>query len=623
MVPRISRLSFILPFALLGVLLAAPATLRAGQNSWTGSRPREARTDYANLIAAVPSNPYVVFAVFEPDLYKSNDGGRTWTRVASFTWIHSLLVHPADATIYVGAALLDGALATVFRSDDSGATWTQLTMAGSTDVFVDTLAGAPSDAGTVYAGSVDGWVYQTRDAGATWTRGPNLANIISELVVHPTEPQVVYTGTDASYYYFFGEASIEKSVDGGVHWSNLNPGDFGSVTALAIDTSSRLYMNVESDAGPPTELRGLLRSDDDGSNWTQVGRGLPTDIYVSSLVTDPHAPGTLYAGTSSGVYRSRDSGENWTRVGLLLSSVFSLQLDDTGRFLQAGTDAGAYALEIIRGPIDLAARGSDTPTLFFDSDRLTIRTMDDGGDWRGTSSDDPSTTWTATAIAAGADGLTRVLWQCADGRWGIEIVGPSGRQAVHVFSITSSLAPVDVAVGADGAARVLFSNGVGVMQIASVDSSGALHAGIVYGPAPGWTAVSIADGPGGNRVLWRCTDGRGGISLHDTEGAMTGSSKWVASAGFLAEDLAVGADGHARLLRTNAGGVAEVSTLDAAGQPTAAQTFTSLGFTPRRIAAGADGTTRLLWNAADGTGQIWILNLDNTERSRIETPTGP
>ena len=95
MIPRI-RLASVAPFlAVLGILLTTPALLRAGQNTWTGGPPVEARSPSAAHIAASATYPDMVFAVFQPDLFRSDDGGRTWTKLASFGAISSLLIHPA------------------------------------------------------------------------------------------------------------------------------------------------------------------------------------------------------------------------------------------------------------------------------------------------------------------------------------------------------------------------------------------------------------------------------------------------------------------------------------------------------------------------------------------------
>ena len=100
--PRVSRVVL----AALAVLLAAAATVQAGVNTWTAGRTLPPGS--APALIATAADPYVVYAVFQPDLYKSFDGGRTWTPMASFVGIFSLLVDPSPTgtshdTVFVGA----------------------------------------------------------------------------------------------------------------------------------------------------------------------------------------------------------------------------------------------------------------------------------------------------------------------------------------------------------------------------------------------------------------------------------------------------------------------------------------------------------------------------------------
>jgi hypothetical protein len=627
--------------AIACLALATPMVARAGANTWTGSRPFGAQTETADIVAADPMDPYVVYAVFEPDLYRSGDGGRSWTRIASFTSIQSLLVHPAaPSTLYVGAGEGDTVRFGVFKSTDAGLTWTRSALGlGSFFDFVTTLAGSPTDPSTVFAGSASGRVYRTDDGGATWSSGSSSLDwAIASLVIDPRDESTLYSGysTDTSYYYFpFG--SFAKSSDGGSTWLDLTPGTVGAVSAIGIDpaVSSTLYIGV-GESFVANSVRGVLRSEDAGVSFSKVSSGLPEDLNVTSLAMDPHNPGTLYAGTTplrpgavsaSGVYRTRDSGATWTPFSQQLFGVPipSLAFAGDGRVLRAGTYRGAFELEIAAGPIDVASGATgESRVLFWNADRLAVRTLDASGSWTSMVPDGPSLTWTATAIAGNQDGLARVLWQNGDGRSGLEIVGPTGRQSAFVFARLPGWMPTDVAAAADGSARLLWTSAAGGMFLSRVDSSGVSTAGPEYGPAGGWSAVAITDAPdGGTRVLWRCTDGRSGISVHDAAGVMGGSIQWSANAGSAAEDIAMGADGRLRLLGTSPDGKAQIWTVDVAGQLTAGQTHENPGFTPRRIATGADGLTRLLWNAADGSGSVWLLNPDNTLNSEHDTPVEP
>src|SRR5262245_41325866 len=145
-------------------LLIAPTAARAGQNTFTGGLAVGSGSS-ADLVAADPSNPYVVYAVFQSALYRSGDGGRSWLHLrGGFTAIYSVLVHPAEpSTIYISTAE-GNAIAAVYKSPDSGVTWIKTPL----NDFIQVLAGDPSDASTVYAGSFSGRVWKSSDAGANW-----------------------------------------------------------------------------------------------------------------------------------------------------------------------------------------------------------------------------------------------------------------------------------------------------------------------------------------------------------------------------------------------------------------------------------------------------------------------
>ena len=117
---RVHRSLALFVFLVAGALAAV--SVRAGVNRWT-----ELGRD-ADVVAADPRDPYVVYAVFSSkDLYRSTDGGRTWGWLAHFDGIYSLLVHPAAPdTLYMGASVLSGnGYSNLFKSTDGGVTWTR------------------------------------------------------------------------------------------------------------------------------------------------------------------------------------------------------------------------------------------------------------------------------------------------------------------------------------------------------------------------------------------------------------------------------------------------------------------------------------------------------------------
>ena len=288
--------------------------------------------------------------------------------------------------------------------------------------------------------------------------------------------------------------------------------------------------------------------------------------------------------------------------------------------LHAGTQYGAFDLEIDEGSVDVAAESGQTRLLSWINDRMSVRTLPAAGEPIQTPQEGPFGAWTATAISDGPDGRSRVLWINGDGRAGLGIVGSAGSEAAFQFPATPVWSATDVAAARDGSASVLWTRASGAMYLATVDTSGVTTLGPKYGPYAGWSAIAIAEGLDGSTwVLWRSTDGRVSVARHRAR-VLEAAFRFDANPDWAAEDIAVAADGRPRLLRVHRDGRASLATLDAAGRLTAEQVHADGGLIPRRISAGPDGETRLLWRSAGGSEKVWLLNLDNS-RKAAPTPT--
>jgi len=600
--------------AAFAVVLALAPAVHAGVNTWSGAPSSGPPIEGTRtLMATDPRDPYVVYAVFQPSLYKSRDGGRTWTHLATFVLIESLLVHPtAPDTLYLG--VVDGPdfeFAGVVKSSDAGTTWerkpffpTFLNFAPAT-----ALVGSTTDADTVYAGASTTF-WRTTDGGDTWTQQFNLTGVIASLVLSPSDEHTVYAGTESDFYYFpFG--AFSRSSDSGSTWTQTELGTLDSVGAIVIDpdASSTLYVGLS--ANRPTSERGIRRSDDGGVTFSRADGGMHLGANVFSLAIDPADPSTLYAGTDAGVYRSRDSGSTWSSMGQMLwgQPVGSLAISSDGRHIHAGVQWGAFDLDLVSGPADVAAStAGGARVLRWSSDRLVVQTVDGSDNWTTTPPSNASATWTAVAIASAPNGEATVLWQNGDGRSALETVGVSGGGASVVLPGTSRGLPTDVAVGADGQARLLWTTPVGGMHIATVGADGHVTRGPQYGATPGWMPLAIdVASDGSTWVLWRSVDGRGAAS-RQVDGAIVTTVKWGATAGWTAEDIAVSSDGGIRILARTASGSMQVWKLGEDGSRSVGVTYENPDFVPRRIAGGSDGLTRVLWGGGHGEGDVWFVD---------------
>ncbi len=237
--------------------------------------------------------------------------------------------------IYIGAA--GGGL---FKTVNGGTTW-QALFENQPNPSVGDIAIAPSNPSIVYVGTGEAnnrqsssWgdgVYKTMDGGATWTHlGLRETHHIGRIVVHPTDPNIVYVAALGDLWGPNKERGVFRSMDGGATWTQtlIIDADTG-VTDIAIDSQSPniLYAAAYqrrrtvfgfSGGGPGS---GMYRSTDSGAHWTKMTRGLPANGDIGRCGLDIYRRNTniVYAvvehRTLGGVYRSDDKGVNWARMG--------------------------------------------------------------------------------------------------------------------------------------------------------------------------------------------------------------------------------------------------------------------------------------------------------------------
>jgi len=236
--------------------------------------------------------------------------------------------------IYVGAAA-----GGVLKSVNGGVTWTSV-FDDQPNPSIGDIAIAPSNPAIIYVGTGEpnnrqssSWgdgVYKSMDAGTTWTHlGLKETRHIGRIVVHPTDPNIVYVAALGELWGPNKERGVYKSTDGGATWSQmLAINEDTGVSDIAIDSSSpnilyaaayqrRRTVFGYSGGGPGS---GLYRSTDGGTHWAKMTRGLPATGDLGRCALDVYRKNTniVYAlvehATLGGVYRSEDKGASWARM---------------------------------------------------------------------------------------------------------------------------------------------------------------------------------------------------------------------------------------------------------------------------------------------------------------------
>ena len=254
---------------------------------------------------------------------------------------------PGDPNTYYAGAASGG----LFKSTDGGIHWTSIFDAQPVS-SVGALAVAPSDPNVVWAGTGEpfirshisvGWgMFKSTDAGKTWARaGLENSGRISRIVVHPTNPDVVYVASLGHAYGPQQERGIYRTMDGGKSWERvLFVNDSTGASDVLMDpTNPRIlyagFWQIEVHTWGRTSGgagSSLWKSTDGGTTWKRIrGSGLPKKNYgkvglgltradplrVYALIeTGDGVPNLVDGSTpeSGRLFRSDDGGDNWTLV---------------------------------------------------------------------------------------------------------------------------------------------------------------------------------------------------------------------------------------------------------------------------------------------------------------------
>jgi len=218
-------------------------------------------------------------------------------------------------------------------------------------VSMGALAIAPSDTNQVWAGTGEQnsrntiepgmGIYKTTDGGRTWKlMGLEKTQHIGRIVVHPTNPNIVYVAALGAAWKSNPERGLYKTEDGGATWKLIKSIDDNTgFVDVAMDPSNPnvLFAAAYQRIRGPYFLTsggkgsGLWKTTDGGATWTEVkGGGFPETekgrmcvaiarsnpqiiyamIEADTLPNPKPAPGSK-AQAKSGLYRSTDGGQTW------------------------------------------------------------------------------------------------------------------------------------------------------------------------------------------------------------------------------------------------------------------------------------------------------------------------
>ena len=297
---------------------------------WSGLRYRmigPLRGGRVTAVTGVPSQPYTFYmGSTGGGVWKTTDAGHSWQnisdayfKVASIGAVDVSLSDPNVVYVGTGSSKIRSNVSIgrgMYKSTDGGKTWT---FAGLRDTGqIATVRTHPTNPDIVYAATLgdpfapnpDRGVFR-RKMGARPGRRCSISPTTSARPISKSSP-----ATPTCYSPACGaanaspgpslaapsEGGIYKSTDGGDTWNKLAgglPDDLFGRANVAISAAKpdRIYALIEAKPGA-----GLYRSEDAGATWTLIngsGALITRPFYYDTLGVDPNDPDVVFVGDES------------------------------------------------------------------------------------------------------------------------------------------------------------------------------------------------------------------------------------------------------------------------------------------------------------------------------------
>ena len=289
------------------------------------------------------------------------------------------------------------------------------------------VIGHPTKKHVFFAGHGGGGLWKTEDAGKYWApvgQGQFNYGSVGAVAIHEANPDIMYVGlgepqmrNDVSY----GDG-VYRSLDGGETWEHLGLEEAKHISQIIIHPTDpdTVYVSSPGQAFGPSQERGVFKTTDGGKNWELV-LFKSEKAGVIDMLMSPNDPNTLFAavweferkawgpkvaGPDSGLWKSTDGGATWQditrneglpegmwgRTGLTMSAadpnrVYALIDNETRQGLYRSDNLGATWRFVSDNPVittrpfyfyHLESDPSDADKLWVPSNKL--RTSSDGGE---------------------------------------------------------------------------------------------------------------------------------------------------------------------------------------------------------------------------------------------------
>ncbi len=350
--------------------------MKSESSAWDALRFRCIGPPRGGRVVATAGHPTAsnvfYFGAVAGGVWKTIDGGHYWENITdgqfNVSSVGAIAVSEADpnviyagtgeSTIRLDVSWGDG----VYKSTDGGETWTNVGLRDSH--HIGQIRIHPQDPDIVYVAALGHafgpndarGVYRSTDGGANWERVLHVSDKAGavDVTLDVTNPRIIYASIWQVHRHFWElisggpDSGLWKSTDGGDSWTEIsrNPGlpQEGLLGKIGVSVSparpNRLWAIVEAEG----DKSGVYRSDDRGANWEHLTDNrdlLNRPWYYLHIFADPQDPDTVYVNNLK-MWKSIDGGTNWGEITTPHGDNHSLWIDpaDPQRMIN-GNDGGA------------------------------------------------------------------------------------------------------------------------------------------------------------------------------------------------------------------------------------------------------------------------------------------